>query len=99
MKKIKVILCILQIAICIYIFNFSLMNYEFYTQHYKEFLYGHIFAVTIILFTCFCITSLLFYFIDKDLKKSIKQSLYLSGISAFIVIIYIIIDIDYDLLG
>lgn len=96
MKEVLCILiCSLQIALCIFVFNFSLMGYEFYTQHYRDFILGHVFAVIAVLIICFLITSFFFYVIDKNMKKSIKNSLYLSGISTIIVSIYILLDIDY----
>lgn len=92
-------MCCIEVAISVFVYNFSLMNYEYYTQHYVDFIRGHLFAVIIVLVICFFCTSFYFFITDKNIRNSVIKSFWISVVASIIVLIYIIFSIDYNLLS
>ena len=70
----ELLLGITIVALCIFVFNFSLLGMESYIFHYPQWLLGHCLAVLFVL----CIFLLLLitfnYAISHDLRLSIKKA-------------------------
>ena len=95
----ELLLGITIVALCIFVFNFSLLGMESYIFHYPQWLLGHCLAVLFVL----CIFLLLLitfnYAISHDLRLSIKKATKFISLITLIIFAYIaIIGIDYDLL-
>lgn len=94
------LLFVFQVLSCVLVWNFSLLGYDFYIEHYNEWVRGHIIGVIVVLILHFACLSLLLYLLyEKDtIKDSIKRSVHLMIPSIIVIVIYIIYDIDYSLL-
>ena len=95
----EMLLGITIVALCIFVFHFSLLGMESYIYHYPQWLLGHCLAVLFVL----CIFLLLFisfnYAISHNLRLSIKKATKFFFLITLIIFAYIaIIGIDYDLL-
>ena len=95
----ELLLGITIVALCIFVFNFSLLGMESYIFHYPQWLLGHCLAVLFVL----CIFLLLLitfnYAISHDLRLGIKKATKFISLITLIIFAYIaIIGIDYDLL-
>jgi hypothetical protein len=88
----------IQISLYIIVYNFSLVNYEYYISHYKDFLKGHILSM-IFLFILYFIGSFSYFRYKKyQLKESLIKTAFVILPAFVCMIIYILYSIDYSLI-
>ena len=87
-----------QLISYIVVYNFSIVNYDYYINHYSEFLIGHVIAVFIV-FLLYCIILFSYYIFRKNnIKDCIRKTIYITLPPILIMSIYILYSIDYSLI-
>ena len=104
MKKIykcifEILLGLIIVALCVFVFNFSLLGMESYILHYPQWLLGHCLAVLFLLCLFLFLLTICNYLACNNLRISIKKASKFIFLVSLIIFAYIaIIGIDYGLL-
>lgn len=95
----EILLGLTIVALCIFVFNFSLLGMESYIFHYPQWLLGHCLAVLFLLCIFFLILIIINCVAGYNLRFSIKKAAKFIFLITLIIFAYIaIIGIDYSLL-
>ncbi len=80
----------LQLISYIVVYNFSIVNYDYYTNHYSEFIIGHAIAVFIVFLLYYIIFFSFFKFRKNKIKDCIRKTIYVTLPPVLIMSIYIL---------
>ncbi len=95
----EILLGLIIVALCVFVFNFSLLGMESYILHYPQWLLGHCLAVLFLLCLFLFLLTICNYVACNNLRVSIKKATKFIFIVSLIIFAYIaIIGIDYGLL-
>ena len=95
----EILLGLIIVALCVFVFNFSLLGMESYILHYPQWLLGHCLAVLFLLCLFLFLLTICNYFACNNLRVSIKKASKFIFLVSLIIFAYIaIIGIDYGLL-
>ena len=95
----EILLGLIIVALCVFVFNFSLLGMESYILHYPQWLLGHCLAVLFLLCLFLFLLTICNYVACHNLRVSIKKATKFIFLVSLIIFAYIaIIGIDYGLL-
>lgn len=81
------------------VYNFSIVNYDYYINNYREFIVGHIIAVLFVFLLYFILFFSFYVFQKNKINDCIKKTIYIVFPPVLIITIYIIYNIDYSLIN
>ena len=95
----EILLGLIIVALCVFVFNFSLLGMESYILHYPQWLLGHCLAVLFLLCLFLFLLTICNYLACNNLRVSIKKASKFIFLVSLIIFAYVaIIGIDYGLL-